>query len=343
MKYQVGDEILVLLSNEEGRIIEIMNDKMVMIEVRGVKFPAYMDQIDFPYFKRFTEKKLVPSKAAPQKIYLDQIPKEKIQKNDSKEDEGVWLNLVPKFNLDDFNDEVVESLKIFISNRTRVGYEFDYEQLFSGQSDFELKSSIPPHTDFYVHDIPFAAVNDSLSFFIDFALIEPHKKKADHFETNIKIKPKQLFQRIEALKDDTATTIKYPLFETYPDKEEDNRIPMDILRNAGYKVYDASKIKQNIQAARSVVDLHIEKLIDRHSHLNNSEIIQIQLEAFEKWFELAQFNQLPSMIIIHGVGKGKLKSEIHDLLKVKKGVKSFVNQYSDFYGYGATEVFFEYK
>ena len=41
MKYQVGDEILVIHSNEEGRIIEIMNDKMVMIEVRGVKFPAY--------------------------------------------------------------------------------------------------------------------------------------------------------------------------------------------------------------------------------------------------------------------------------------------------------------
>mgnify|MGYP000753527553 FL=1 len=113
MKYQVGDEILVIHSNEEGRIIEIMNDKMVMIEVRGVKFPAYMDQIDFPYYKRFTEKKLFPTKAATNKIYVDQIPKEKIQKNDSKEDEGIWLYLVPKFTLDDFNDEVVDSLKIF--------------------------------------------------------------------------------------------------------------------------------------------------------------------------------------------------------------------------------------
>ena len=48
------------------------------------------------------------------------------------------------------------------------------------------------------------------------------------------------------------------------------------------------------------------------------------------------------MIFIHGVGKGKLKAEIHELLKVKKGVKNFVNQYSDAYGYGATEVFFQY-
>jgi hypothetical protein len=342
MKYQVGDEILVLHSNEEGRIIEIMNDKMVMIEVRGVKFPAYMDQIDFPYFKRFTEKKLFQEKKAPPKIYIDQIPKEKIQKNDSKEDEGVHLNVVPKFSLDDFNDEVVESLKLYLSNRTRVAYQFEYNQLLSGFANFSLASSLPPHTDFYIHDIPFSSVNDALSFSIDFSLSEPHKKKADHYETTIKIKPKQLFQRIEDLKEHQKTTIDYLLFEVYPDKVEDNHIALDTLRNAGFKVYDVSKIKENLPAARSVVDLHIEKLIDKHSHLNNGEIIQIQIEAFEKWFELAQLNHLNSVIFIHGVGKGKLKAEIHELLKVKKGVKRFINQYSDFYGFGATEVFFEY-
>jgi hypothetical protein len=69
MKYQVGDEIIVLHSNEEGRVVELMNDKMVMIEVRGVKFPAYMDQIDFPYFLRFTKKKLVRKKAGSEGLY----------------------------------------------------------------------------------------------------------------------------------------------------------------------------------------------------------------------------------------------------------------------------------
>jgi hypothetical protein len=342
MKYQVGDEILVLLSNEEGRIIEIMDDKMVMIEVRGVKFPAYMDQIDFPYFKRFTEKKLFPQKSAPQKIYLDQIPKEKVQKNDSKEEEGVWLNIIPKFSLDDFNDEVVDNLKIYLSNRNRVSYHFIYDQAFGGVSNFSIESTIAPFTDFYIHDISFAEVNDSPSFSVDFSLTEPHKKKADHFEANVKIKPRQFFQKIEILKEDDKANISYPLFETYPDKEEDNHVAIDILRNAGYKVYDASKIKQNIQQARSVIDIHIEKIMDSHSHLSNAEILHFQLQEFEKWFELAKLNQLPSMIIIHGVGKGKLKQEIHDLLKVKPKVKSFINQYSDFYGYGATEVFFEY-
>ena len=113
MKYQVGDEIIVLHSNEEGRIIEIMNEEMVMIEVRGVKFPAYMDQIDFPYFKRFSEKKLFTEKIVPPKLYIDQIPKEKIKKSETKIEDGVWLQIIPKFILDDFNDEIVESLKIY--------------------------------------------------------------------------------------------------------------------------------------------------------------------------------------------------------------------------------------
>ena len=62
MKFQVGDKVLVLHSNEEGEVIDIINNKMVMVDVRGVKFPAYIDQLDFPYFKRFTEKKLFPQK-----------------------------------------------------------------------------------------------------------------------------------------------------------------------------------------------------------------------------------------------------------------------------------------
>ena len=40
MKYQPGDKIIVLLTEEEGKVLEIMTEKMVLIEVKGVKFPA---------------------------------------------------------------------------------------------------------------------------------------------------------------------------------------------------------------------------------------------------------------------------------------------------------------
>src|SRR6476620_10095893 len=108
MKYQLGDKIVVLHSNEEGEIVDIINDKMVMIEVRGVKFPAYIDQLDFPYFKRFTEKKLFPSKK--EKKYVDDVRKEKLQPQ--RVEDGMWLTILPVMDVDEFGDDVVELLKI---------------------------------------------------------------------------------------------------------------------------------------------------------------------------------------------------------------------------------------
>ena len=68
MKFEVGDKVVVIHSNEEGEVVDIINNKMVMVDVRGVKFPAYVDQLDFPYFKRFTEKKTLSTQKG-EKVY----------------------------------------------------------------------------------------------------------------------------------------------------------------------------------------------------------------------------------------------------------------------------------
>ena len=307
MKYQIGDDIIVLLSNEEGKVIEIMNDKMVLIEVRGVKFPAYMDQIDFPYFKRFTEKKLVPLKKIDPTVYIDQIPKEKPQPNQIKVATGVWLSFIPKFELDDFNDEVVDILKVHLVNKTDSRFKFIYQQQFNGVENFALVNEVLPFHDFYLHDISFASVNDSPTFSFDFSLFEPAKNKASHFETTLKLKPKQVFQKVEALKQNNEPTFSYLLFEKYPDKEVEF-FPLDSLVSKGYKVYDASKAKE-----------------------------------LAKWIDNSIAHHQHEIVIIHGVGSGKLRDEVHEYLKSKKAVKYFINQYDARFGYGATMVYFEYK
>ncbi len=344
MKYQVGDDIIVLHSNEEGKVIEIINDQMVMIEVRGVKFPAYMDQIDFPYFYRFTKKKEeTPKKAAP-KQYIDQLPKEKPQPNQIKVAEGVWLVFIPKFALDDFNDEVVELLKVHLVNKTPQPFQFHYKQFFLQDLHFDLTNQIQGFHDFYLHDIAFEAINDSPSFAIDFSLPVPDKKKASHYEVQLKLKPKQVFQRIEQMKENNEPTVSYKLFDEYPDKGIDDRDYIDLssLASKGFKVYDASRTREHLPPARSVVDLHIEKLMDGYEGMSNLEILGIQLAEFEKWFDLAIAHRQPSLIVIHGIGTGRLREEIHDILKVKKEVKRFVNQYDPRFGHGATEILFQY-
>jgi hypothetical protein len=113
------------------------------------------------------------------------------------------------------------------------------------------------------------------------------------------------------------------------------------LSAAGFKVYDAKKIKENLPAPRTVLDLHIEKLTNSYLHLTNTEIMGIQLSEFDKWFDLAVAHRLPSFIVIHGVGEGVLRDELHSILKTKKEVKHFINQYDTRFGYGATEIFFK--
>lgn len=68
----------------------------------------------------------------------------------------------------------------------------------------------------------------------------------------------------------------------------------------------------------------------------------MQLSEFEKWYDLAVAHHQPNFIVIHGVGSGRLKEEIHELLKIRKEVKYFVNQYDPRFGYGATEIAFQY-
>ena len=92
MKYQIGDTVLILHSNEEAQVVDIVNDKMLLVDVKGVSFPVYMDQVDFPYFKRFTEKKLFPQKK--EKQFIDDVKKEKLPKEKRVAD-GVWLTFLP--------------------------------------------------------------------------------------------------------------------------------------------------------------------------------------------------------------------------------------------------------
>lgn len=336
MKYQIGDKIIVLHSNEEGEVIDIINEKMVMIEVRGVKFPAYMDQIDFPYFKRFTEKKLFPPKK--ERRYVESIRKE--APATGRVADGVWLSFLPIFQTDEFGDDMVNLLKVHLVNRTEKAYSFIYSLNFFGDSEFEIKNQIHPFSDFYLHDVPFEDMNDSPSFVFEFSLLQPEKGKADYYEASVRLKPRQLFDRIEVLKQKGEATFTYSLFDAFPNKPynefEDVRVPSKEV-----KLYSLKDIRQHLQPARSVVDLHIEKLTDNWKQLSNAEILNLQLKEFEKWYELALAHHQPQLIVIHGIGSGKLRDEIHDILRLKKEVKSFVNQYHPSFGYGATEIFFK--
>jgi hypothetical protein len=338
MKYQVGDTVLILHSNEEAEVVEILSDKMLMVDAGGVQFPVYMDQVDFPYLRRFMNKKNeLPRK---QRQFVDDLKKEKAT-NEKRIEDGMWLTFLPVIDTDEFGDDVVEELKVHLVNRTATACSFDYKLAFFGKPEFELKNTIQPFEDFYLHDVPFEDLSDNPFFEFEFSLLKPEKGKAEICTASIKLKPKQLFTKIEEIRTKNEASFSYRLFDTYPDKQSDEKFDIGSLASK-YRVYDAAKAREHLESPRSVIDLHIEKLTDNWQHMSNLQIIAMQIKTFEKYYDLAIAHLQPSLIIIHGVGSGRLRDEIHDLLKHRKEVKTFVNQYDPRFGYGATEIFFEY-
>ncbi|MDC0249291.1 hypothetical protein OAK24_00250 [Flavobacteriales bacterium] len=78
----------------------------------------------------------------------------------------------------------------------------------------------------------------------------------------------------------------------------------------------STNIRTKKQRSQSIlkVDLHIELLISNYNHMDNFEIIQIQLNECHNKIETALNNNCHKMIIIHGIGTGLLKTEVHNLL-----------------------------
>ncbi|MFN5423467.1 MAG: Smr/MutS family protein, partial [bacterium] len=107
---------------------------------------------------------------------------------------------------------------------------------------------------------------------------------------------------------------------------------------AGYKVYPAEKIRSNLPPQRTLIDLHADKLSQVPDNADPAVILDIQLNTFESFYEQAVLHNLSQITVIHGIGTGRLKEEIHELLRHKKEVKSFANRLHPLYGYGSTEI-----
>lgn len=87
------------------------------------------------------------------------------------------------------------------------------------------------------------------------------------------------------------------------------------------------------------VDLHLEALgIDEG--LENHEILAAQLRVFREKIEAAIAHNFHEITFIHGLGNGKLRTEIHRLMKEYPSVKYFEDAQKSRFGYGATKVVF---
>ena len=89
------------------------------------------------------------------------------------------------------------------------------------------------------------------------------------------------------------------------------------------KQEDEILIKKSEKLYKSIpeIDLHIEALLEKSSHLSSHDKFLFQIEIFKKFTNQMLQKRQVKFLVIHGAGEGKLKSEIQFLINNKKGFR----------------------
>jgi hypothetical protein len=334
MKFSIGDIVLLKRTGEEGRVVGYVNKEMIEVEVGGTHFPVFLDEVDHPYLKWFTEKKAAPS--APKRI--EDIPVEKKPAIGQGVASGFHLSFLPVFRFDEFED-VVDKLKTYFINQTAHRLILQYECSSHSRILFSHKAELQPFSHFYLHDIPFDEMHDQPRF--SWILEQSGgKNRTDCLSDTLRIKPKKLFEYISRSQQDNSPMFHVRLAEDFSSFPLSAFEEKKVLRESVSTIVTA--LKNTGKRAKPVqeIDLHIEQLVSDTKGLTNFDMLTIQLDAFELALDNAIRTRQQSLVVIHGVGKGRLKEEIHNLLKSVAEVEFFQHDWNPRYGYGATEIFF---
>lgn len=300
---------------------------------------------------------------------------------DNETDSGIKLYLQPFFEPEttDLGETLynIDYLLIFIHNCTPRALNFKYTMTENNGFDyvFDFSKNLISQEHVIVNSIQYTDLNNSLEIAIQGSILNPEKYPhlEPTFAKKIKLRIKNILaekQYVPILQADCFVLTVIPQLE--PKKQPEplqiptatpNNEPQKLeywqlvlshqqeqqkLKQSHFdeevKIVDTPEVAQKIQINTQVreIDLHIEKLQKNFAHLRNSDIVHLQLKYFQENMEKAIRAKEYKMIVIHGIGKGKLKQDIIALLRHYPQVKTFRNDLHPKYGYGATEIFFEY-
>lgn len=327
MKLRIGDKVRFLNEVGEGIVSRIKDSNTVFVEMQdGFEIPYQVKQLVPIHTELIIDKdadniELDPDAHLTDAIYFVVEPDHEFPAlvNDYK----IYLFNASSFNLL-FSYAIKEDEYFQTIKHGEVG---SYQKVLLKQVKMPFFKEYPYHkmdcvlfkNTFYKSQEPFSITLQVSARFLN----ESKAIKHDEFKFPV-------FAFL--LKDEFLTT----------QKVEQELSPLDIER---LKMVKEFKSKQNqskssreyLKSLEKEVDLHIEELIENSSGLSNFEMLNIQLERFEKELDDAVAKKMRKLIFIHGVGNGRLRQEIHKTLKNTRGITFQDASYKE-YGYGATQV-----
>lgn len=249
---------------------------------------------------------------------------------------GMNLVFVP---IRDISEETI-SYDLYLINETDHSFDLEYTFFLSNDTYFQDELNIESSGIKYIHSLLLDELNELPRMSCNFRISGSSKPV---LPCMLKIRPKAFFKRFLNTQWFDTSVCVYELFNEFilPAPPQSHEAITQKLKEK--KSFEPKGQGQNISLAdkagfKDYIDLHLEKLRPGIHREKKDIALLIQMEAFQKFLDTAIEIELKTVYVIHGVGEGKLKKEIHAQLKTHPYVWKYVNEYHPKYGYGATEI-----
>ncbi len=359
MIYAIGTKVTLKFTGETGKVVRFLDDNMYLVQLEGtdLSIPVFVEDLQL-------EQKIVQSsgsshaKSKPQQHEIIDTLAIVIPDFEHFTPLGFQLAFEPHYT----KDGLVEKYQIYVLNDTIHEVIFQLKLTKGEEVVGEESGKLADLAVLKAGTLLFDDLNEHPTIVLSVGRLTTEGIQ-DQQEKTLHLKPGQFFKKLKEVPLLGKIMHHYVVFEQLSDRQQSKETtPDDLLsytkdhvkpinfqhpKRPVPQVHKAKiPTKDNVFEFASFsteVDLHIEKLYRDYSKLSNTDIIKIQLMAFEKYFQKAKNMGIEKFYVIHGVGKGKLKEEIWKELDASSDVFSYKNEYHHKYGYGATEVVIDYR
>jgi hypothetical protein len=350
MKFKVGDKVKFLNESGGGIISEIVSNIMVKVAVEdGFDLPTLTRELVLietssysgNLFKEdFNVKLKTESIKQSEQATISQTPSYSKNLKWAKEEAGVYLAFVP-------NDQqwmITGMVDVMLVNHT--SYDILYSLFLKNRSNkfngYDY-SSVEPKTAILLETID----REQTEFWNEGVVqILYHADEIEKIllpvHTNFKVKQHKLNNENSYMESGLVDGRAYIVSLNEIRHQKNTQVFLgkeeDLKEQKSIELKEKALIDKHQTLPKiAEVDLHIGELLDNISGLDSRDMFAVQKKYFRNCLDSAIANNYKKVTFIHGVGNGKLKSSIVEILKEYENIE---NQSASLakYGVGAIDV-----
>jgi dsDNA-specific endonuclease/ATPase MutS2 len=232
---------------------------------------------------------------------------------------------------------------LVLVNNTSTNILFEYQFHLFDASPITIRKELNSAAIIKLHEFKTDQLNDAPMFVVNCWLKTAEGGTKPAITKEIKLKAKQYFAKI-----DTPEFKKTDRFVIEVAREIEPKVkkePMVAIENDEFFTEKKKVPAQHELIIKAempdFIDLHAENLLPGYRNMDPNDILHRQISHFKNFLEKAIKYNLHKIYVVHGIGKGVLKSEIEKVLKKYPEISSYNNDYHSRFGFGATEIFLD--